>query len=213
MSLSLSLSPQATSSSSAFTPESEGLFNPYAPHATVRGKGGGGNGGTPGGGSAKDRRKEFLQIKSLSQESALSSASSRGSDSSPGAKIIGGSYSAASGASSRIVASGATPGGAWADPAAAPDHRPRLAQVASALMQAKAAGQLPSALKCVSIESSRQIAGGTLPEEPEGTGAELQQNHLEASAAVAMRRGATNNMEMAAYQQQQQQQQQRSVQQ
>ena len=40
-----------------------------------------------------DARRQYLTVKSLSTESAKSSASSRGSDTSPGHKSFGGSYS------------------------------------------------------------------------------------------------------------------------
>ena len=43
---------------------------------------------------ASDSRRQYLTVKSLSTESAKSSASSRGSDTSPGHKSFGGCYSA-----------------------------------------------------------------------------------------------------------------------
>ena len=46
---------------------------------------------------ASDSRRQYLTVKSLSTESAKSSASSRGSDTSPGHKSFGGSYSAKTG--------------------------------------------------------------------------------------------------------------------
>ena len=44
-----------------------------------------------------DARRQYLTVKSLSTESAKSSASSRGSDTAPGPKGFGGSYSAKTG--------------------------------------------------------------------------------------------------------------------
>ena len=43
--------------------------------------------------AGSDNRRQYLTVKSLSTESAKSSASSRGSDTSPGHKSFGGSYS------------------------------------------------------------------------------------------------------------------------
>ena len=48
--------------------------------------------------AASDSRRQYLTVKSLSTESAKSSASSRGSDTSPGHKSFGGSYSTKTGA-------------------------------------------------------------------------------------------------------------------
>ena len=100
-------------------------------------------------GQARERRERFLNVKSLSQESAMSSASSRGSANRPGGKmLVGGSYSATTGGSSKIADS-------WSPFAPPGTNRPRLAQVATALMKAKAEGNLPSALKVVGYESNR----------------------------------------------------------
>ncbi len=95
--------------------------------------------------AANSRRERFLKVKSLSQESALSSASSRGSDTSPGQKIIvGGSYSASN------AASGGGRG--------FPPERPRLADVAQELMRAAADGTLPSALRSSFPDDEEQLA-------------------------------------------------------
>ena len=48
--------------------------------------------------AGSDNRRQYLTVKSLSTESAKSSASSRGSDTSPGHKSFGGSYSTKTGA-------------------------------------------------------------------------------------------------------------------
>ena len=62
---------------------------------------------------------------------------------------MGGSYSAATGSSSKIVDSLNLKGGTIKA------GQPKLAQVATMLLAAKAAGQLPSALKSVSRENAR----------------------------------------------------------
>ena len=119
-----------------FSPESEGLFNPMSPPQPQQQQ-------QQYPTSATDRREKYLNVKSLSTESGMSSSSSRGSDTQPGLKIIGGSYSAATGSSSKIIDSLKLVN----------NGQPKLAQVASALLKAKAAGQLPSALKSVSREN------------------------------------------------------------
>ena len=83
-----------------------------------------------------DRRDKFATMKSMSTESRVSSESSGSQQKqvSFGFRPMGGSYSAKTGASSQII------GGTN-------DHTPKLAQVAKALMAAKAAGELPQASK------------------------------------------------------------------
>jgi len=80
-----------------------------------------------------DTRRQYLTVKSLSTESAKSSASSRGSDTSPGHKSFGGSYSAKTG----VDPFATTPGDG--------SGKAKLATVAAALLKAKKSGQLPSA--------------------------------------------------------------------
>ncbi len=95
------------------------------------------------------------KTKSLSTESAMSSSSSKGSDTQAAQQAqmmklrpMGGSYSAASGSSSKIVDE-------WKpfDMSRGSRQQPRLAVVATALLKAKAEGQLPSALKVVRKET------------------------------------------------------------
>ena len=74
-----------------------------------------------------DRREKFATMKSMSTESRVSTESSGSQQMRP----MGGSYSAKTGASSQIISP--------------MDHTPKLAQVAKALMAAKAAGELPQA--------------------------------------------------------------------
>ncbi len=131
----------------------------------------------------------------LSQESAMSSASSRGSDSSPGGMVmaggggggdslpktkVGGSYSASSCVTLR------PPGGD------ASTLRPRLREVAAALQQAKEAGQLPSAVhgdaraNRLTEEEEEEMKNNLSPLLGGGGGLGL-------SDAI-MRRGASNNV-------------------
>jgi hypothetical protein len=121
-----------------------------------------------GGPTTTERRSRYLnqQTKSLSTESAMSSASSKGSDntqqqaaaaaaaaaSAAGGTLskmmgMGGSYSASTGSSSKIVDMWGPALGRTGT------QQPRLAVVAAALLKAKAAGQLPSALKSVKKET------------------------------------------------------------
>ena len=81
-----------------------------------------------------DRREKFATMKSMSTESRVSTESSGSQQKQVtfGMRPMGGSYSAKTGASSQII------GGSV-------DHTPKLAQVARALMAAKAAGELPQA--------------------------------------------------------------------
>ena len=78
-----------------------------------------------------DRRDKFATMKSMSTESRVSSESSGSQQKqvSFGIRPMGGSYS--SGGSAQLIQ--------------AYNHTPKLAQVAKALMAAKAAGELPQA--------------------------------------------------------------------
>lgn len=129
-------------SASNFSHQSE---NEVQPEASL-------GGGPPS--SSKGQKRYYLNVKSLSVDSQKSSASSRGSDSSPGLKSIGGSYSARTGASSKIIADSCN----LPPPVSGP--MPKLGQVAAALLRAKKAGQLPSAFGCPPPEKSE------LPEGP-----------------------------------------------
>jgi hypothetical protein len=96
--------------------------------------------------AGSDRRSKYLSVKSMSIESQMSSASS-GSNAQGQKQIF---YNAA----------GRPVGGSYSDKTGLgdhfklihEDHAPKLAQVARALMAAKTAGQLPSALKKVQDE-------------------------------------------------------------
>jgi hypothetical protein len=86
--------------------------------------------------SADDRRSQYVNMQSVSMESAHSS-SSRGSEAQQADKRgFGGSYSAATGCSSKVIS----------NTLSLSAGQPKLAQVAAALLKAKAAGELPSAL-------------------------------------------------------------------
>ena len=96
-----------------------------------------------------DKRNQYLNVKSLSMDSQKSSASSRGSDTSPGMKSLGGSYSAATGASSKLLAQSLKlPPGSSA-------QQPKLAQVAAQLLKAKREGQLPSAFGDITLPGTK----------------------------------------------------------
>ena len=130
---------------SGFTPESEGLFNPSAPFAQPRRKL-----SLAPTQTASEKRRNLFAKKSLSQDSAASKTSSgNGNDQPPQSIFMGGSYSASTGCSSKIVDSW-RPGTMNSS-----TGTPRLAQVAHELMRAKAAGELPSALKIVSRETKK----------------------------------------------------------
>lgn len=94
---------------------------------------------------ADHRRERYTAVKSMSMESGKSSGSSRGSTDVTNAQIplhlgrpIGGSYSAKTGCSSKLIGEAFKINESSA--------MPKLAQVARALMAAKNAGELPSAL-------------------------------------------------------------------
>ena len=123
----------------------------------------------------EDRRRQYINMKSISMESAHSS-SSRGSDGNNADKQrgFGGSYSAATGCSSKVISNTLNISAG----------QPKLAQVAIALMKAKVAGELPSALgdKAVVERQISQIAGG--PGQPPAAG----QLDVEASTANLQQR-------------------------
>ena len=105
--------------------------------------------------TADDRRNQFANMQSMSMESANSS-SSRGSDADRQQRGFGGSYSAATGCSSKVISNTLNISGG----------QPKLAQVAIALMKAKAAGELPSALgdkAVIERQLSQAAAGGPGP--------------------------------------------------
>jgi len=110
--------------------------------------------------SNDERRAQYSAMKSLSMESGQSS-SSRGSDNQQDKRGFGGSYSAATGCSSKVIANTLNISGA-------PDQ-PKLAQVALALMKAKNAGELPSAFGNKAVveqrlnQSQAVDPGGILP--------------------------------------------------
>lgn len=114
--------------------------------------------------SVDEKRSQYLNMNSLSMESGQSS-SSKGSDTQD-KRGFGGSYSAATGCSSKVIANTLNIGAAL--------ELPNLAQVASALMKAKVAGELPSALgnKAV-VERVSQAQAGRQPAEPDGQGVPL----------------------------------------
>jgi hypothetical protein len=96
-------------------------------------------------------------MKSISMESGHSS-SSRGSDAQQAAnnsnqRGFGGSYSAATGCSSKVITNTLNIVGGKVE-------QPKLAQVAIALMKAKAAGELPSALGNKAVVESANAGQG-----------------------------------------------------
>ena len=105
--------------------------------------------------TADDRRNQYSNMKSMSMESAHSS-SSRGSDADRQQRGFGGSYSAATGCSSKVISNTLNISAG----------QPKLAQVAIALMKAKVAGELPSALgdkAVIERQLSQAAAGGPGP--------------------------------------------------
>merc|ERR1712223_424318 len=94
-----------------------------------------------------DRREKFATMKSMSTESRVSTESSGSQQKQVtfGMRSMGGSYSSKTGASSQII-----------NPM---NHGPRLAEVARALMAAKAAGELPQASnKDLELQESYRLA-------------------------------------------------------
>ena len=104
-----------------------------------------------------DRRNQFSNMKSLSMESGHSS-SSRGSDAQQAVnnsnqRGFGGSYSASTGCSSKVITNTLNISGRSVE-------QPKLAQVAIALMKAKAAGELPSALGSKAVVEGAKVGQG-----------------------------------------------------
>ena len=84
-----------------------------------------------------DRRAKFATMKSMSTESRVSTESSGSQQQQVNFRPCGGSYSSKTGASNAMLISAMDKNSA----------APKLAQVARALMAAKAAGELPQASK------------------------------------------------------------------
>lgn len=117
--------------------------------------------------TADDRRTQFSNMKSISMESGQSS-SSRGSDvqlqgpnAQSGQRGFGGSYSASTGCSSKVITNTLNISGGVVE-------QPKLAQVAIALMKAKAAGQLPSALGNKAVVE--RVGAANTQDQPGGPG-------------------------------------------
>ena len=111
--------------------------------------------------SADERRTQYSNMNSTSMESAHSS-SSRGSDvqlqGGNNQRGFGGSYSASTGCSSKVITNTLNISGRNIE-------QPNLAQVALALMKAKKAGQLPSA-----FGDKEMFDGAGRPVQPGGQG-------------------------------------------